>query len=237
MRMIKTLATVFMIMVCIAGCSKKSALEGQVVDGKGKPVAGIKMIAKQTQPIKGFEQFETTTIADGSFKFGNLFPNSEYDLVPDTDKYLVEFGTLFGQRKVESGPEGQTKMLYVPFELRFATPNEDEVTDTKTGLTWARNANIVGREMSWTEASTWAYKLNYAGHSGWRLPTKEELEFMGDNGYEMLQKVFSNVQKGFYWSSTAHADYPYGQTWYVDFHASQAGFLNPLASCYVWPVR
>ncbi len=39
------------------GCGKKSGLEGKVVDGKGSPMAGLKIIANQVTPIKGYEQF------------------------------------------------------------------------------------------------------------------------------------------------------------------------------------
>lgn len=253
MRMIKTLATVFMIMVCIAGCSKKSALEGTVVDGKGKPVAGIKMIAKQIQPIKGFEQFETTTRADGSFKFDNLFPNSEYDLFTYSDEYVKDYL----RKTVKSGPEGETVQGWpLPFELRFATPNKDVVKDTKTGVTWARNANIAGRAMGWYEAEAFVGKLNYAGHSDWRLPTKEELEaFKTDghgtwqevfdneseaktNGHGVLEHLFDNEKEGCYWSSTKHTNKLYElYAWGVDFGYGLGGYVFMGDSCYVWPVR
>ena len=94
MRIIKTLATGFMIMVCIAGCSKKSALEGKLVDGKGDPLVGIKMFAKQKQPIKGFEQFETTTeqTAASNLIIFSLIPNTIY-LPTQTDTLIIVFGT------------------------------------------------------------------------------------------------------------------------------------------------
>jgi len=63
-----------LVTACLLGCGKKSGLEGKVVDGKGKPMAGVKVVAKQVQPIKGYEQFESTTGSDGGFKFGRLFP-------------------------------------------------------------------------------------------------------------------------------------------------------------------
>ena len=254
MRIIKTLATGFMIMVCIAGCSKKSALEGKLVDGKGDPLVGIKMFAKQKQPIKGFEQFETTTRADGSFKFDNLFPNSEYDLFTYSDGYV---NNRFWYT-MKSGPEGETMQWPLPFELRFrfTTPNKDVVKDTKTGVTWTKNANIAGRAMIWDEAKTFVDKLNYAGHSDWRLPTKEELEAFNANGHGTFQTVFDNEseakidghgvseplfdneKEGCYWSSTKHTRNVYDEfyAWGVDFRYG-GGYVFMGDSCYVWPVR
>lgn len=64
------------------GCSKNSGLEGKLVDGKGQPLANVTVVATQVQPTKGYEQFETTSSSDGSFRFDGLFPSSEYVLFP-----------------------------------------------------------------------------------------------------------------------------------------------------------
>jgi hypothetical protein len=44
------LAVVFL----LYGCGKKAGLEGKLVDGKGQPLSGVKVIANQVQPIKGY---------------------------------------------------------------------------------------------------------------------------------------------------------------------------------------
>jgi len=41
---------IFMVFV-VSGCGKTSGLEGKVLDGKGQPIAHVKIIAKQVQPI------------------------------------------------------------------------------------------------------------------------------------------------------------------------------------------
>lgn len=121
----------------VFGCGKKSGLEGKVVDGKGAPVANLKIIAKQVEPIKGYEQFETTTGSDGKFSFGKLFPTSEYILFPwyedwteapmrtlkyETSKLVASFNkegwTTEQKMKVQSGPEGQTTMLTSPMVIQ-----------------------------------------------------------------------------------------------------------------------
>ena len=121
----------------VFGCGKKSGLEGKVVDGKGAPVTNVKIIAKQVQPIKGYEQFEATTGSDGSFSFRKLFPTSEYILFPryedweeapmrtlkyETNKLVARFNkegwTTEQKMKVQSGPEGQTIMLASPMVIQ-----------------------------------------------------------------------------------------------------------------------
>ena len=52
---------------------------------------------------QGYEQFETTTGSDGAFRFGKLFPTSEYVLKPWSDKWTAEDAAL----KLESGPDGE----------------------------------------------------------------------------------------------------------------------------------
>jgi len=123
--------------LAVTGCGKKSGLEGKVVDGKGKPVANVKIIAKQIQPIKGYEQFETTTGSDGTFSFEKLFPTSEYVLFPwfddwssapqrtlkyEANKLTARFNkegwTTKEKMKVQSGPEGQTIMLASPMVIQ-----------------------------------------------------------------------------------------------------------------------
>ena len=137
--------------VCCFGCGKKSGLEGKIVDEKGAPVANVKIIAKQIQPIKGYEQFETTTGSDGKFSFGKLFPTSEYILFPwyedwteapmrtlkyETSKLVARFNkegwTTEQKMKVQSGPEGQTTMLTSPMVIQSCISTvEGKVIDGK----------------------------------------------------------------------------------------------------------
>jgi len=128
---------IILMVLAVTGCGKKSGLEGKVVDGKGKPMANVKIIAKQVQPIKGYEQFEATTGSDGTFSFEKLFPTSEYVLFPwfddwssapqrtlkyEANKLTARFNkegwTTEDKMKVQSGPEGQTTMLASPMIIQ-----------------------------------------------------------------------------------------------------------------------
>ncbi len=107
-----------------------------------------------------------------------------------------------------------------------------------TGLMWAKNGNIAGKEMSREDAMNWVKNLNYGGYSDWRLPTYTELvifvkqagkrpaEWFNANGY-------SNVQASWYWSSAGDRNRPpgIGMNDLFDIPYNYSG------KNYVWPVR
>ncbi|MBV5345485.1 MAG: carboxypeptidase regulatory-like domain-containing protein, partial [Rhodoferax sp.] len=109
---------------------KTSAVEGKLVDWNNKPVAGVKITAVQVQPIKGYEQFEAVTGADGSFTLKGLFPSSAYVLKPWSDKW-----TTRAEAKVDSAPQGETAVLPQPLkiEMAFAKKGGSKVLDLATG--------------------------------------------------------------------------------------------------------
>jgi len=157
------------LMMFVVGCGKSTNLEGKVVDGKGQPLSNVKVVAKMSQPLKGYEQFETTTDAGGSFKFGKLFPTSEYQLMFFSERWKAEISI-----KTESGPEGQTKMLPEPVMIRrFMNPKEGVVLDTKTNLLWAAKDNQ--RSINWANAKSYCEKYRGGGYTDWRMPTQDEL--------------------------------------------------------------
>ncbi|MBA4393750.1 MAG: hypothetical protein C0407_09385 [Desulfobacca sp.] len=153
------------------GCAKKSGIEGKVLDGKGRPLSGLKLIVKQVQPVKGYEQFETTTGADGSFRFKGLFPASEYSLFPWDSNWKTE-----SKLTIYSDPEGQMRTLPSPMVIRF-TSRDGAITDSKTGFQWAPDP---GQPMNWKQAQDYAQNLKLSVYSDWRLPTRAELRELFD---------------------------------------------------------
>ena len=165
----RLLLRVFLVMIVFAalmGCSKKAGIEGKVVDGTGTPMSGLKMIAEQVQPVKGYEHFETTSDLKGSFKFEGLFAASEYLITPLSDKW-----TANGIKAI-SGTEGHTAMLTKPLEIRFTRNKAGVVVDSKTGLQWVP-AN--GQSMTYYEAESYVKNLSLDG-GGWMLPSIDQLK-------------------------------------------------------------
>jgi len=243
MRITSRLFIVVLISVLFFGCGKKSGIEGKVVDGKGKPMANVKIIANQVQPIKGYEHFEATTGSDGTFRFKGLFPAVDYTLFAWGD--VLEPQTKI---TVKSGPEGQISMLPQDMVIRFTAPKDGVITDTATGLQWAQEAG--SQKMTWGEAHAYLSKLKIGGYSDWRLPSKEELEslltYCENRGIslknggcaEYYNEIgFKNVQFRYYWSSTSYAYNPY-VAWIVDmWYGSVRNYYKSTTYLYVWPVR
>jgi hypothetical protein len=185
-----------LLMLCamaFSGCKKTSAVEGKLVDWNNKPVAGVKITASQVQPIKGYEQFEAVTGADGSFALKGLFPSSAYVLKPWSDKWTTK-----AEAKVDSAPQGETAVLPQPMKIemafakkggskvldlatgavRFEVSADGMITDGQTKLEW-----VVGpdKDTNYAQAMQWVASCAVAG-GGWRMPTRVELKTLYQPG-------------------------------------------------------
>jgi hypothetical protein len=182
----------------ITGCGGTStSIEGKVVDGKGKPMAGVKVVAKQVEPIKGDRQFETTTGSDGMFRFKGLSPASKYSIFPEPDRWK----TLDKVTARSSGPEGQTIILPSPITIRFTVSNNGLITDSQSGLQWAPAKD---KAMNWFQAQSYAQSLSLDG-KGWRLPLISELEGI----YEPIKNdpgLSFNIQHNWVWTTEIEED-------------------------------
>jgi len=125
---------------------------------------------------------------------------------------------------------------------RFTTdPGNETVTDNLTGLMWTKNANLPGGTTGWQQALDYANSLTLAGYSDWRLPNRKELHSLTDfsryNPALPAGHPFTNVQAGYYWSSTTYASDP-DYAWRVYMWYGYVYFdYKSYSSYYVWPVR
>jgi hypothetical protein len=182
-----SLIMLFLVVGFCACGSKKSSVEGKLVDWNGKPVAKVKITASQVQPIKGYEQFEAVTNSEGAFGIKGLFPSSQYVLKPWSDKWTCESAV-----QIDSAPQGETAVLPSAMvinkaysktggslvydldtgALRFAVSPEGVITDSQTGLDW-----LVGPDRdikNYDQAHQWVAGCSVAG-GNWRMPTCREL--------------------------------------------------------------
>jgi hypothetical protein len=86
--------------------------------------------------------------------------------------------------------------------------------------------------MNWDAAMSYASSLSLGGHSGWRLPSRDELA----NLYHSPCKSMMDVVSSLYWSSTTDAGYTVG-AWLVHFYYGYVGYGNKLVRYYVRAVR
>jgi hypothetical protein len=136
---------------------------------------------------------------------------------------------------------------------RFTDNGDETITDNLTGLMWTQNANAPGSactpgvEKTWQDALNYVACLNtnsYLGYSDWRLPNVVELESLVDPGQVSIAswlntQGFSNVQAGYYWSSTTEPTNPTVTVSAEVVHLAYGSVVDgPKSnSNYVWAVR
>ena len=113
------------------------------------------------------------------------------------------------------------------------------VLDKETGLVWARNANH--GYMNWEEAIDYCANVVVSwAKKGWRLPTREELASLVEDGVTNPSlpsgHPFQDVQNDFYWSSTPHVSI-IEYAWGVYMSNGLVHRVGKSTNHYVWPVR
>jgi hypothetical protein len=231
------LLIIFVGTLCV-GCKEKYALEGKLVDGKKQPLPGMKVVARMVLPIKGYELFEAATDASGAFRFKKLFPASEYELTVYNDTNTKSMTV-----KTRSGPKGKTVILAEPITIRFIVAKDGvTVSDTRTGLMWTRDADILRKMVNLDQATSWVNELDIGGHRDWRLPRRDELLDLtiscGGRPAECLNGgPFINVEPSFYWSTTTHENNPDHAWWVTNMNSGGEINMNKAENSYAWPVR
>jgi hypothetical protein len=135
---------------------------------------------------------------------------------------------------------------------RFTDHGNDTVTDNLTGLMWTRNTNLYGGSVTWSQALSYAKKMNNGtyenfGYTDWRLPNVNELASLinfneANNATWLNSQGFTNVQEdmAYYWSSTSYAFEP-DNAWSISMYYSYVGASDKYYSYvyyyYVWLVR
>jgi hypothetical protein len=79
--------------------------------------------------------------------------------------------------------------------------NDGTVTDNKTGLMWQKTST---GPMPWHVGKSYAAGLSLGGHSGWRLPTTDELMVL----FNSPCKCMMDAVEGFCWTSLPYTYRP-----------------------------
>ncbi|KJU83405.1 MORN repeat protein [Candidatus Magnetobacterium bavaricum] len=208
-------------------------IEGNCVNGQGtyKFSDGDKYVG-QWKDDKPHGQ-GTYTLSDGRVLSG-IWSNGEL---------VTEIKTPT-TKPVESIPPITDNIKKDEHNYRFKDNGNGTLTDSKTGFMWTKNAKLIGRK-DWKEALNYIASMNEGkgtfGYTDWRLPDREELESLvkGINvPYVWLNSQgFTNVQSGYYWSSTACA-YVTDGAWLLSMDDGNV-FAGDKSNghYYVWPVR
>jgi len=195
--------------VIVVSCGKNSSLEGSAVDSYGAPLPDVEIVARQLQPVKGYDELSTTTSTDGSFRLDGLFPESIYELHMRGDKWV---SAARNRDTIKAGPEGETSLMSEPLQLvvavnetgslvldletgitRYEASAEGYIFDTETALEWYP---LPGK-LTWFEAKS---QIDQMGN-GWRLPTMDEVRglYVEGLGQSNIDPVFG-LEYGDMWS-------------------------------------
>ena len=131
----------------------------------------------------------------------------------------------------------------------YLIKNKDIVIDERKGLMWARNTNLSGKQMRWSDAMEWVKTVQIGGYNDWRLPTKDELTTQANRGGKwpaiyFIDLGFINIPTSryniHYWSSTSSTDNDRDENpWYANMFDGKvrSGYDNHAWLGGVWPVR
>ncbi len=149
---------------------KGSGVEGRVVDRRGRPLEGVKVVAilPPGEYIEDYDRFEAKSGPDGRFLLQGLHPGTYYRIVFDAGQCNDP------RERIRSLPTGETLKLgqdYVVIYSPFKVSPEGVIKDLDTGLEWAPVPTIT---VDYDHAASYAKSLGLAG-GGWRLPTVDEL--------------------------------------------------------------
>lgn len=128
--------------------------------------------------------------------------------------FITFFGMGCGKREKMPVPSSatvktSTPETHKPIPNKFKNNGDETMSDTKTGLIWTKNANLIGH-VSWKQSKDFVESMNSGsgtyGHKDWRLPSDKEFESLVNDmpkPAELLKKQgFINVQPSLYWTST-----------------------------------
>ena len=192
--------------------------------------------------------------------FSNVFPGYYWTATPCARFVRQAWYVHFGGGRVFKGMKAGSYMVWPVKQVsgrvssdtrvrkkknlqdRF-TVGAHTVTDYRTGLMWAKNADIANGPVKWMDALETVREFNKNGVSGfndWRLPNIRELESITDMDRHSPAiagcEAFEDI-KLFYWSSTTSVyDARYAWTLYTEDGNLGVGYkTNP--EFFVWCVR
>ena len=120
----------------------------------------------------------------------------------------------------------------------FTDNGDGTVTDTRTGLMWAKET-LPGGRMTYDAAVKACKALRLAGHMDWRLPTIEEQFGNADRSRcrpAIDTDLFPDTKSDWYWTSTLCAWDP-SCAWIVGFSGGLARYDHRLDYAFVRAVR
>lgn len=228
----KKFISVFIVFISLSGTSIASNDQTGTVDSVNIPKKEVTIKILSGKSVKMGDRLEINT-PDGPITLSVKFP-----------MMTLATCSIQGKGKLSSiksdmpvYPYGKIPRTEEPSDngSRFSDTGQGMIRDNSTGIFWLQDANYTRKTMSWEDAVTFVEKLDAAGYTDWRLPTKEEFDFFLKAAPEELKKSFDNM-KFFYWTSTVYPLEP-GLIWTADIDNRNTKHTFRTNDNYIWPVR
>ncbi len=120
---------------------------------------------------------------------------------------------------VQSGSEGETRILPASLTIRFMVSSEGAIVDSRTGLEW-----VVGPDgdTNYAQAEQWVANCKVMG-GGWRMPTCQELGTIYQQGVGELNMDSAFKTTGYYaWAEPRDSS----SAWLFGFDEGGEGWFN-----------
>lgn len=122
---------------------------------------------------------------------------------------------------------------------RFVDNKDGTITDLLTSLMWMQTPKQVA--LAYDDAEEYCRNLDFKGHSGWRIPTIDELKELSDNKRQNpalpSNHPFTSVLTHLgYWSKTTHKFGP-SFVYQMNMWYGKVGHQKKEDNAIVWPVR
>ncbi len=209
-----------------------------LIDFSGRDPSGYEGV--DTSGLTPFIDTDYFDFAYGDTASGERIIDSQYasgTLYFVTTGEPLLFGVNFADGRIKGygltmpGPVSRAKTFFVTCARdntaygtnAFSDNGDATITDSATGLMWARDDSGVG--LDWEQALAWVAEQNAAetlGYSDWRLPNVKELQSILDHSRSpdttasaAIDPLFNATAKtneagatdyAYYWSSTTHAN-------------------------------
>ena len=219
-----------------------------LVEQKEKQAQRLEELRQQreAEELKRQKEIENLPMETASKRIQQIHSDiAKYQKVA-TSKFGQDMKGVAWDALVSNYPEAMDVARYNvdEFSSLLGVPWQQPIfTDPLTGLIWAKNGNIAGKEKNWNEAVSWLKNLNYAGYADWRLPTKLELNALINSGGNhpsiyLNEHGFTNIKASFYWTSDAiYWASGNNEAWCIDMGSGTSRSLPMVNDLYIWPVR
>jgi hypothetical protein len=190
-----SLIVLCMLVTFATACSKKSSVEGVVLDSSGRALSELPIVAIQLQPIKGYERLQGVSRSDGKFTLTGVYPGAEYALRPESPKWETDAHIDF-----QAAPQGETAVLQpLKIQRAFTRTKPWLLADLATGQ--PAQAMVQGVLVDWASRPVSGVKIRavqvepVAGYSIFEASTERDGAFRFSGLLAMSQytiEPFSN---------------------------------------------